>query len=167
VPLHVVTTDVMSGAEVRLSSGPLMDAVMASAAIPGILPPVRWNGRLLMDGGVANNAPISHALALGAERVFILPTGAPCELKEPPAGALAMMVHATGLLVGRRLAQDVLTFDDRAELVMLPPPCPLSVQPTDFSHAEDLIEQARTDARGYLDRWQVGREMADFVTANA
>jgi NTE family protein len=79
-PLHVIATDVLSGEEVRLSEGPLVDAVMASAAIPGVLPPVEWDGRLLVDGGVANNAPISHALDLGADRVYVLPTGAPCEL---------------------------------------------------------------------------------------
>lgn len=167
VPLHVVATDVMTGAEVRLSAGPLMDGVMASAAIPGILPPVDWNGRKLMDGGVANNAPISHALELGAERVFVLPTGAPCELEEPPSNALAMIVYATGLLVGRRLAQEVIAFADRVELVVLPPPCPLSVQPTDFGHAESLIAQARTDARRHLDGWQAGRKVTELVAAAA
>src|SRR3954463_5995383 len=42
VPLHVIATDVLSGEEVRLSEGPLIDAVMASAAIPGVLPAVDW-----------------------------------------------------------------------------------------------------------------------------
>jgi NTE family protein len=76
IPLHVIATDVLTGEEVRLSEGPLVDAVMAGAAIPGVLPPVDWEGRLLVDGGVANNAPISHALDLGADRVYVLPTGA-------------------------------------------------------------------------------------------
>ena len=151
IPLHVIATDAMRGEEVRLSEGPLLEAVMASAAIPGVLPPVELNGRHLMDGGVANNTPISHALELGAERVFVLPTGAPCDLEKPPGSALAMAVHATGLLVGRRLVEDVMAFGDRGELVVLPPPCPLSVQPTDFGHAEALIEQAREDARRHLD----------------
>jgi NTE family protein len=152
VPLHVIATDVLSGGEVRLSEGPLLEAVMASAAIPGILPAVEWEGRQLMDGGIANNTPISHALELGADRIFVLPTGAPCDLEEPPSGALPMVVHATSLLVGRRLAQDVMEFGTRAELVVLPPPCPLSVQPTDFGRAEELIDQARTDAHRHLDR---------------
>ena len=56
----------LTGEEVLLSHGPLVDAVLASAAIPGVLPAVEWEGRLLIDGGVVNNTPLSHAIALGA-----------------------------------------------------------------------------------------------------
>jgi NTE family protein len=158
VPLHVIATDVLRGEDVRLSEGPLLDAVMASAAIPGVLPAVDWDGRTLIDGGVANNAPISHALELGADEVYVLATGAPCELHEPPRGALAMLVYATGLLVGRRLAYELAALDGRAGITVLPPPCPLSVQPTDFGHADLLIAQARADARELLDRRERSRD---------
>ena len=47
---------------------------MASVAIPGVIAPMRWQDRTLMDGGVANNTPISHAVELGAERIYVLPT---------------------------------------------------------------------------------------------
>jgi NTE family protein len=152
VPLHVIATDVLCGEEVRLSEGPLLDAVMASAAIPGVLPAVEWNGRELIDGGVANNAPLSHALELGAEEIYVLPTGTPCELDEAPRGALAMFIHATGLLVGRRFAQEVAAIPHDVDVAVLPPPCPLAVQPTDFSQAGMLMEQGLADARRYLDR---------------
>jgi len=157
VPLHVIATDILSGAEVRLSEGPLVDAVMASAAIPGVLPAIDWDGRALIDGGVANNAPLSHALELGADEVYVLPTGAPCELEEAPHGALSMLVHATTLLVHARLAQEIATLAGEARIAVLPPPCPLSVAPTDFSRADALIEQARGDARRFLDERGVRR----------
>src|SRR3712207_8751003 len=67
-----------------LSRSPALDAVLASAAIPGVFPPVGWEDTELIDGGVANNAPISHALELGFDRVYVLPTGASCELPEAP-----------------------------------------------------------------------------------
>jgi len=101
VPLHVIATDVLSGEEVRLSRGDALEAVMASAAIPGAFPPVEWGERDLVDGGISNDAPISHALELGAERVYVLPTGYACALEEPPRGALAMLLHSTSLLVQR------------------------------------------------------------------
>jgi NTE family protein len=151
VPLHVIATDVLRGDELRLSEGPLVDAVMASAAIPGVLPAVDWGGRKLIDGGVANNAPLSHALELGADDVYVLPTGAPCELAKAPRGALAMLVYATTLLVHARLGREIAELRDRARVTVLPPPCPLSVAPTDFSRADELIEQARADARRFLD----------------
>src|SRR5436190_5837465 len=84
IPLHLVAVDVVSGEEMRLSEGPAGDAVMASAAIPGVLEPVEWNGHALMDGGVANNTPISHAVDLGADEIYVLPTGHACALDEPP-----------------------------------------------------------------------------------
>jgi NTE family protein len=83
---------VLTGDEVLLSRGPLVDAVLASAAIPGVLPAIEWEGRPLVDGGVVDNTPISQAIALGARRVYVLPTGAPCALSAPPRGALAMLV---------------------------------------------------------------------------
>src|SRR4051794_36264942 len=160
VPLHVVATDVLTGAEVRLSRGPLVDAVMASAAIPGVLPTVSWGGRSLMDGGVANNSPLSHALELGADRVYVLPTGGTCELDEPPRGALAMLIYATHLLIGRRLADDLAALNGAANVTVLHPPCPLRVQPTDFSHAAELIERSRADARELLGKLERRRPPA-------
>jgi NTE family protein len=82
--LHVVAVDVVTGDEPLLSSGPVVDAVMASAAIPGVLPPVAWREGELMDGGVAKNTPISHAIALGASEIYVLPTGHACALERPP-----------------------------------------------------------------------------------
>lgn len=69
LPLHVVAVDLVTGEELRPSSGPIVDAVMASASIPAVLPPVSWEDRGLMDGGVANNTPISHAVELGPQQI--------------------------------------------------------------------------------------------------
>jgi NTE family protein len=149
--LHVIAVDVITGEELRLSRGPAVDAVMASAAIPGVLPPVRWEGRELMDGGVANNTPISHAVELGATEVYVLPTGNACALTKPPSGALAMALHALSLLMQRRLMDDIERHRDETKLVVLPPPCPLSVQPIDFGHAQLLIDCAYADACEFLD----------------
>jgi NTE family protein len=151
-PLHVVAVDVLSGQELRLSRGPVRDAVLASAAIPGVLPPVCWRGRPLMDGGVANNTPISHAVELGARRIYVLPTGHACALEEPPEGALGMALHAVSLLTHRRLVDDIERHRTDVELIVLPPPCPLDVQPIDFGHADELIDVALAEAREHLDR---------------
>ena len=157
IPFHVIATDALSGSELRLSSGPARDAVLASAALPGVFPPTRWEGRDLIDGGVANNTPISHAIELGAETVYILPTGTACDLSEPPRGALGMLLHAMSLLVMRRLLIEIESLKDLARLIVLPPPCPLNVLPIDFSRTEELIERAFRDARGYLDEVDQGQ----------
>ncbi len=156
VPLHVMTTDLLSGREYRISSGDALSAVLASAAIPGVFPAVEWDGRLLVDGGVSNNTPISDAIELGAERIYVLPTGNACDLPEPPRGAVAMLLHATSLLIMRRLLVEVESLRDRAELIVLPPPCPLSVPPIDFSHSQELIRRGYEDGRDYLARLDAG-----------
>jgi NTE family protein len=149
--LHVIAVDVITGEELRLSQGPAVEAVMASAAIPAVLPTVRWEGRELMDGGVANNTPISHAVELGASAVYVLPTGNACALAQAPSGALAMALHALSLLTQRRLIDDIERHRDVTKLVVLPPPCPVSVQPIDFGQAQLLMDRAYADACEFLD----------------
>ena len=153
----MITTDLLSGRELRLSHGDALEAVIASAAIPGVFPAVEREGRLLIDGGVANNTPIVDAIELGAERIYVLPTGNACDLPEPPRGAVAMLLHAMSLLVMRRLLVEVEMLRDRAELIVLPPPCPLTIAPIDFSHADELIRRGYEDSRDYLDAVAAGQ----------
>ena len=151
IPVHVVATDVLSGTEVLLSAGDPRPAVLASASIPAVLPAVEIDGRLLFDGGVADNTPISQAVALGADRGVVLPAGVACALELPPRSALATAVHALTLLIEQRLVSDVASFHDRVELIVLPPLCPLAVSSLDFRHAGTLIDRARTAAHRWLD----------------
>jgi NTE family protein len=150
IPLHVIATDLLTGEDIRLSHGPALDAVMASAAIPGVLPSVTWDGRELIDGGVSNNAPISHAFELGADQVYVLPTAGPCELEEPPRGALAMLIYATGVLVRQGLAHDLARLADTGRVIVLPPPCPIRVSPSDFSRADCLVEEGYRESMRFL-----------------
>jgi NTE family protein len=83
--LHVVAVDVVTGEELLLSAGPVVEGDLASAAVRGVLPPVRWGERWLVDGSVANNTPISHAVDLCARTICVLPTGDACALPAAPA----------------------------------------------------------------------------------
>jgi NTE family protein len=151
IPLHVVAVDVVTGEEALLSTGPLVEAVVASSAIPAVMPPVPWENRKLMDGGVANNTPISHAIALGAREVSVLPTGHACALERAPGTALGMALHALSLLTHSRLVTDIELHRNDAKLIVLPPPCPLAIAPIDFGHARELIDRSAQDARAFLD----------------
>jgi NTE family protein len=150
IPLHVVTTDVLSGQDELLSSGSTVDAILASAAIPAVFPPVVIEGRALVDGGVVNNTPLSHAVALGADVVWVLPTGYSCGLPEAPKGALAMALHALNLTVNQRLAVDIAHYEPVVDLRVVPPLCPVRTSPADFSHSADLIERAYQSTRSWL-----------------
>jgi NTE family protein len=150
VPLHVVVADVLTGEDVLLSDGPAVEAVMASAAIPGLYPPAQAGGRCYMDGGTVNNTPISHAVALGADVVWVLPTGYSCALRSAPASALGMALHGLTLLINQRLAADYCRYRDQVDLRVAPPLCPLDVSPGDFSHAAALIDRARLSTSAWL-----------------
>jgi NTE family protein len=151
IPLHLVTTDLLSGQEVLLSTGDAASAVLASAAIPGILPAVERDGLTLVDGGVANNAALSQAVALGADEIYVLPAGFTCALQRPPTTALAAVVQALTLLIEQRLILEVARFDGRAQLKVLPPLCPMTVSSADFTHAGELIERAYSATGRWLD----------------
>jgi NTE family protein len=155
-PLYVIATDLLSGRELRLSKGDAVRALLASAAIPGVFPAVEWDGRKLIDGGVSNHAPIADAIELGAERIYVLPTGNACDLPEAPRGAVAMLLHAMSLLVMRRLIVEVEVLRERVDLIVLPPPCPIAVAPIDFSHTDELMRRAYEDSRDFLDAAEAG-----------
>jgi NTE family protein len=150
-PVHVVATDVRSGEEVLLSSGDAVSAVQASTAIPGLHPAVEREGKVLVDGGLADNAAISQALALGADRVFVLPAGFACALREPPRTAFAAALQALSFLTQQRLIHDVSAFAGETDLHVIPPLCPLAVSPADFSRAGELVARARQAAGSWLD----------------
>jgi NTE family protein len=152
VPLHVVAFDVLSGQAARLSEGSAIDAVLAAAAIPGVLPAVPWGERLLVDGGLVGNTPISYAVELGAERIYVLPTQDPAARGLPlaPRGALDAAVHAFMLLVDAGLKADLARYAGKAELIVLPAANPRNVQPTDFDQADRLIGAALDAARRVL-----------------
>jgi NTE family protein len=150
LPCRVVATDVLDGSRVVISSGPVVDALLASAAIPGVFPPRRCGNKHLIDGGVSSNTPIAAAIDLGARRIVVLPTGFSCARSEPPEGALPMVLHAITLLVARQLVNDVLHWQDRAEIVVVPPLCPIESSAYDFSASAALIERAARSTEGWI-----------------
>lgn len=151
IAVHVVATNMLSGEEVLLSEGDACSAILASTAIPGLLPAVRRDGLILGDGALANNTPISQAISLGADRIFVLPAGVACALTEPPASPYAAVLQAVSFLTQQRLIHEVSDLAGRAELHVMPPLCPLSVSPADFSQARGLIDRARVATSRWLD----------------
>lgn len=70
IPFRAVATDIQTGTEAVIGSGDVVEAVRASIAVPGVLTPVRSEGRVLVDGGLVNPVPVNVARAMGAEHVI-------------------------------------------------------------------------------------------------
>lgn len=151
IELHLVSTDLSSGVEVMLSSGDAVSAVVASAAIPGIFPPVYRAGRVLIDGGIAEHAAIRHAIDCGADEVYLLPTGFPCALRAAPTSAVGVALQALTLMSQQQLIGEVARYAGPAKLKVLPPLCPLKVSAADFSHADQLITRAKEATAAWVD----------------
>ncbi len=150
IPIHIVASDMLSGDEVLLSSGAAVDAVLASAAIPGVFPPVRVNGQLLVDGGVANNTPISTAIRLGATRVIVLTPDCAHASRQIPAAAVGRAMHALSLLVARQLHQDAERFAGAVDLHIVQSLPQRKHSPYDYSDARTLIDSAALTTRRWL-----------------
>src|SRR6201999_4291888 len=148
LPLHIVTTDIVSGETVVLSDGSAVEAIVASTSIPGAFAPVPYRDRFLADGAISANTPVRVAVAKGARRLIILPTGYACATDTPPVGAVANALHALTLLIARQMVDELEDLPPDIEYYVVPPLCPLVGSPYDFSRTSDHIEAAirNTDA---------------------
>lgn len=151
LPLHVMATD-QQGVEVRISKGPVVDAVLASAAVPGIFPPVVIDGHPLIDGAISANTPLRVAADLGAQRIIVLPTGYACALQDPPQGAVACMLHAVTLLIAWQLMHEIGSMPGGVRVHLAPALCPLAVSPYDFTASRQLIERAYRGTLAWIDQ---------------
>ncbi len=149
-PVHVVAVDALTGRSTALSTGSAVDAILASTAIPGVLPPVRIGSQWFVDGAVVDNCPIRHAVDLGADTLWVLPAGYPCASTELPATAVGMALQGLTLLVQHGLALDLDRYRHDIEVHVAPPLCPLAVSPADFSHSAELIARAHTSTAAWL-----------------
>ncbi|WP_066318085.1 patatin-like phospholipase family protein [Bacillus sp. FJAT-29814] len=70
IPIGIVATDLLTGEKVVFKQGPIAEAVRGSISIPGIFVPEKYNGRLLIDGGVSDRVPVSVAKEMGADIVI-------------------------------------------------------------------------------------------------
>ncbi|MFP4475387.1 MAG: patatin-like phospholipase family protein [Desulfatibacillaceae bacterium] len=163
VDTHVVATDILTGQEVCISEGDAVRALMASAAIPAVFPPVTVGDSILVDGGVSNMTPISTAVEKGAHRVVILHTGFTCATEKAPKSVIAMGMHVMNLMVSRRLSMDVRLLRDKVDFRVPPRLCPITASPFDFSQTDSLVERARQATGEWLEDGGMEEPPADVA----
>lgn len=140
IPFAASTVDLVTGKEVVLKEGPLIPAVMASCAVPGFLPPVAYNGMVLVDGAVLDPVPVEAAKTLGAHLVIAADVSS-CLCRVPPI--------EDGIDVINR-ATEVMSFclnsrsREKAHLVIEPDV--KQVPWTGFACYEDLIREGEMAA---------------------
>jgi NTE family protein len=149
VPLRVICTDLATGEEVVIASGPLKPALLASAALPGSFPPVTHDHRTLVDGGVVDNVPLSHALAGPVDRIFVLNVSGGVA-DSPVRNPLDVVLRAFAIARNLRFERELADAPPYVEVVVLPRPAD-GRSPFDFSGADTIIDEAHALASRFLD----------------
>ena len=152
IPLAVTTTDLESGKERVFSSGPLLNPLLASVAMPGIFPPVEIEGRLYIDGGVANNVPISPAVQMGAKTIYVMDATSHSHQRRPLLRPIDYLLHAFSLARAQRLDLDLVHYADKVRIVMLPTPAlDFFVPFASLEHTNKLIDLGYERTLQFLD----------------
>jgi NTE family protein len=140
IPLHVVATSLRTGREVWFSRGSLIEPVLASAALPAVLPPVAIGGEWLIDGGVVDNVPIGRAVDLGVDRIVVFHVGNFDKPRSLPKRPLDVLLQAFSIARNHRFVRDVDVVPPHVELVVLPGVDPGSLRYNDFRRSAELIQ---------------------------
>jgi NTE family protein len=154
IPTEVVTTSLTDGRERWIGHGPVVEAVLASSAIPSLLPPVVIDGDVLIDGGVVNNVPISRALAIGARRIYVLLCGPLHFHPEEPKRPIESALTAFFVAIHARFTRELALLPPGVEVVVFSGGGDPSGAYRDFSGSPALIEEGRAEVRAVLDRYR-------------
>lgn len=143
IPISVVATDLLTGEKVVFKEGPIADAVRASISIPGIFVPEKYNGRLLVDGGVADRVPVSVAKEMGADIVIAVDVSRVKRNAEISNIYDVIMqsidIMQTEIVINRELASDFMirphveNFSSRA-----------------FTNIEDIVQIGEEETKKYI-----------------
>jgi NTE family protein len=120
VPFQCVAASIERAAEHWFDRGSLADVVLASCAVPGILPPVPIDGEHFIDGGIVNSIPVSRAVALGARQIYVLQVGRLEKPLQPPRRPWEVGLVAFEVARRHRFAHDLHNLPEDIELHVLP-----------------------------------------------
>lgn len=172
VRLRVVAASIERAAEHVFESGPLIEAILASASVPGLLPPTRIGGEHFIDGGIVNSIPIEQAVEVGATTVYVLQVG---RIETPlvaPKSAVDTARVAFEIARRHRYARDVATLPEGVALHVLPSGGGLDGDDSLMSYRRMETVRRRIDAaydasRAFLADRGVGAETTSPVVEQA
>ena len=132
-------------AEHWFDSGPVVDAVMASAAVPGLLPPARVGEEHFLDGGIVNSIPVGRAVQLGATRIFVLQVGRIDRPLSVPRRPWEVARVSFEIARRHRFAREMAELPDDVEAHVLPARGTSSKDDSLFGNRDFAGEQQRID----------------------
>jgi NTE family protein len=158
IPFRAVATDLVTGKPVVLSQGELASAMRASMSVPGVIEPVRLEGRLLVDGGLTNNLPVDVARAMGADVVIAVNLGTPLLRADELNSILGVTAQMINILTEQNVQASLASLRPTDILVV---PHLDDFSATDFDHMTTTVPIGEAAARAVADllaRYSVPRD---------
>jgi NTE family protein len=155
VPFQCVATDVVGVREVWFRSGPLIEPILASAALPAVYPAVEIDGVRYLDGGIVDDVPMSRAVELGARRLYVLQVGLFSRPRPEPKRPLDVAVQAYWIARHHRFKRELAAMPSDIEVHLLPTGQTPYMRYNDFTRTSELISLAYEASSAYL----AGREL--------
>jgi NTE family protein len=156
IPFQCVAASIERAAEHWFTSGPLIEALLASSAVPALFPPVEIDGEHFYDGGLVNSVPLARAIDLGATRIFVLQVGRIESQLRPPQRLYEAALISFEIARRHRFTSSVESLPPGIELHLLPSGNPVEFDDTrqlkwrDVSSTHELIDGAYTASTEYL-----------------
>jgi NTE family protein len=147
IPFRAVAAEIATGEEVVIGTGNLATAIRASMSIPGGFAPAVRDGRLLVDGGIANNLPISVVRDMGADIVIAVDISTPLLEEEEIGSVVEILGQLTGLLTRRNVEAAIATLTDDDVFIV---PDLGEVSTTDFKDFREAIPPGRAATEAQL-----------------
>jgi NTE family protein len=151
LPFAAVAMDSATALPHVLREGPLLPALLASTAIPGLFAPVQLGSLQLYDGGLVANVPMRQALAMGARSLVVMDCSFPGHLPDPPATLAEVILYTAMVAMRTQAVLEAPLVATEVPVIYLPGPEPKPVSPLDFHHTGTLIEGAYEATRSFLD----------------
>ncbi|HTS97451.1 MAG TPA: patatin-like phospholipase family protein [Streptosporangiaceae bacterium] len=156
LPFHCVAASIERARPRWFSSGPVVPAVLASCAVPGLLPPVEFDGEHFFDGGLVHSIPVGRAVALGARTVYVLHVG---RIERPlavPRRPWQVGLVAFEIARRYRFHEEMSALPDNVRVHIMPAgmvrggPDPSQLRYRDKARVADSMERAYTASASYL-----------------
>ena len=152
VPFQCVATDVAGVREVWFASGPLIEPILASAALPAVYPAVEIDGVRYLDGAIVNDVPLSRAVELGARTLYVLQVGMFSRPRRDPRRPLDVVVQAYWIARHHRFKRELAAMPRSIELHLLPTGEAPHMRYNDFTRTSELISLAYEASSAYLSK---------------
>lgn len=143
IPFAAVASDAMTGEAYILNKGKVSRAICASTAIPGVIRPVRYDGRLLIDGGVVHPVPVALCKSMGADIVIAVDVSAPSSMRRKPGNLVSAILNTIDIMSDKIVREEL----QLADVVLRPQ---LELQEHTFKSSSAFIRRGVEVTRAAL-----------------